>query len=104
MYIIKRDKFHRNIHFKSLDFKGKSPVFIFWKYRIFKLKLLTDEGDSIKGELLFLAMNEDESEKCIIYFILNNKEEIEEVRYWKSPNLDGEICKYLVKAFLKRYM
>jgi hypothetical protein len=80
---------------------GLTPDFTFWKYRVFKLKIIARLTDPEKGELVYLALNDDECEKCIIYITLDAPGRIEQVRYWQTPNLDEEICWYLVKEVSK---
>lgn len=98
MFFIQRVKYPRHIFVQSMKVSGLTPDFTFWKYRIFKLKIIARLTDPEKGEQVYLALNDDETEKCIVYITLDAPGLIEQVRYWRTENLDGEISWYLVKG------
>lgn len=90
--------------FENLELDGNLPVYKFHSNEIYKLKVDGQISNTKNGEIAFLAQNSINLEKCIIYITMKNAVEIQEIKYWRSINMDNEICSYLVQDFILNYL
>lgn len=99
-FIIKELKYPRYIFCKPFVLRDKTPDFTFYKYRIYKLQIFARWTDPAKGELVYLVVDENENEICLLYFTVASPVEIDMIRFWRAGQMDKEIVIYLVNWFL----
>lgn len=100
-FIIKELKYPRHIFCKPLVVEGRTPDFVFYKYKIYKLQIFARWTDPEKGERVYLVVDENWSQICMLYFTFSVPVEIELIQYWREQKMDREICEYLISFILK---
>ncbi len=90
--------------FDNLELDGNKPVYKFHRYEIFRLKVEGERTNTKNGEIAFLAQDGNNLERCIINCTMLTPSAIDDIKFWRSVNMDAEICSYLVQDFVLNYL
>ena len=88
----------------ALKIQGRKPVHLFYKFKIYKLKTEDDSSDDIFSELAYVAISENQKEKCLIRCMVFDLDTILEIKVFRSVYFDRQICFFLVQDFVENFL
>lgn len=95
----------RLVYHERFDLQKNKPISTVHRFSVYKLRILKRLYSTDYGELNFLIQDDrNPAEKCVVYAILREPYAIQELKYWRTVEIDKELARYIVKGFVQKYL
>ena len=105
MISLKEVSSERQVYYSNIDFAQAKPVFTIYRFNIYKRRITHCLISNEFKEVVYLIVDiNNPVEKCIVYCLLTETNQIAKIKYWRAVSMDKELCFLIVNAFITGYL